>query len=333
MDVINAVRDAAEGDLSAQDHVADTARQAPVQCGDGQGGLPGAATTIAIAPRAPTSRSCWRRRSRTTSTSKPRRPTTSISSTRCTTAAMIDKGILHRLQRIQASAVCREHRRAGQRRLSRIRFRSSITRRKLQSARRRDSTPGCKIGIRIASEEEPKFDFYTSRLGIRYNDIVEYYRDQDPAATRSSSSRCCTSFINTGIKDTAYYWNELSKCLSVYCELKKICPGLDSLEHRQGGSRSRTRWAFDYDYEYMTEEIVAQIKNVLQPGRRSRSRTSFTEFGSFTVGESGATLFLDHQPEAAERPRELVYDRQLLHDHAARHLGDQPAVHYSARRR
>lgn len=34
----------------------------------------------------------------------------------------------------------------------------------------------CKIGIRIASEEEPKFDFYTSRLGIRYNDIVEYYR-------------------------------------------------------------------------------------------------------------------------------------------------------------
>jgi arginine decarboxylase len=29
-----------------------------------------------------------------------------------------------------------------------------------------------KIGVRIASEEEPKFDFYTSRLGIRYNDIV-----------------------------------------------------------------------------------------------------------------------------------------------------------------
>ena len=26
------------------------------------------------------------------------------------------------------------------------------------------------IGIRIAAEEEPKFDFYTSRLGIRYND-------------------------------------------------------------------------------------------------------------------------------------------------------------------
>ena len=35
----------------------------------------------------------------------------------------------------------------------------------------------CQIGIRIAAEEEPKFDFYTSRLGIRYNDIIPYYKD------------------------------------------------------------------------------------------------------------------------------------------------------------
>ena len=31
------------------------------------------------------------------------------------------------------------------------------------------------VGIRIAAEEEPKFDFYTSRLGIRYKDIIPYY--------------------------------------------------------------------------------------------------------------------------------------------------------------
>ena len=36
-------------------------------------------------------------------------------------------------------------------------------------------------------------------------------------------------FINTGIKDTAYYWSELSRFIFKYCELKKICPtpGLD----------------------------------------------------------------------------------------------------------
>ena len=32
------------------------------------------------------------------------------------------------------------------------------------------------IGIRIASEEEPKFTFYTSRLGIKYRDIAPLHR-------------------------------------------------------------------------------------------------------------------------------------------------------------
>ena len=31
------------------------------------------------------------------------------------------------------------------------------------------------IGIRIASEEDPKFEFYTSRLGIGYQDVVPFY--------------------------------------------------------------------------------------------------------------------------------------------------------------
>ncbi|MFM7990241.1 MAG: arginine decarboxylase, partial [Candidatus Fonsibacter sp.] len=32
------------------------------------------------------------------------------------------------------------------------------------------------LGIRIASEEEPKFEFYTSRLGIGYREIVKFYK-------------------------------------------------------------------------------------------------------------------------------------------------------------
>ncbi len=34
-----------------------------------------------------------------------------------------------------------------------------------------------RFGIRIASEEDPKFEFYTSRLGIGYKDIVPFYID------------------------------------------------------------------------------------------------------------------------------------------------------------
>ena len=37
-----------------------------------------------------------------------------------------------------------------------------------------------KIGIRIASEEEPKFEFYTSRLGIGYKNIVPFYEQRPP---------------------------------------------------------------------------------------------------------------------------------------------------------
>ena len=34
-----------------------------------------------------------------------------------------------------------------------------------------------KLGIRVAAEEEPTFPFYTSRLGIRAKDILEFYVD------------------------------------------------------------------------------------------------------------------------------------------------------------
>jgi len=145
-----------------------------------------------------------------------------------------------------------------------------------------------KIGIRIASEEEPKFDFYTSRLGIRYNDIVPYYEEcikDNP----KFELKMLHFFINTGIKDTAYYWNELSKCVNVYCELKKICPELDSL-NIGGGFPIKNSLGFDYDYEYMTEEIVSQIKSICERNVVVEPNI-FTEFGSFTVGESGAVLY------------------------------------------
>ncbi|MDX9942257.1 MAG: arginine decarboxylase [Bacteroidales bacterium] len=144
------------------------------------------------------------------------------------------------------------------------------------------------LGIRIASEEEPMFEFYTSRLGIRYNDIVPYYKaniEKDPRF----SLKMLHFFINTGIKDNAYYWNELSKCVNVYCDLKKICPELDSL-NIGGGFPIKNSLAFEYDYEYMTEEIVAQIKNICNQNGVQEPHI-FTEFGAFTVGESGATLF------------------------------------------
>ena len=146
----------------------------------------------------------------------------------------------------------------------------------------------CKIGIRIAAEEEPRFEFYTSRLGIRYNDIIPFYENkikQNP----KFELKMLHFFINTGIKDTSYYWNELSKCVNLYCDLKKICPELDSL-NIGGGFPIKCSLSFDYDYEYMAEEIVSQIKQICDR-EGVEEPNIFTEFGSYTVGEASGVLY------------------------------------------
>ncbi len=146
----------------------------------------------------------------------------------------------------------------------------------------------CQVGIRIAAEEEPMFDFYTSRLGVRYNDILSFYETKI-ATNPKFKLKMLHFFINTGIKDSAYYWNELQKCVSIYCELKKICPDLDSLNIGVGFP-IKNSLAFSFDYEYMAEEILAQIKEICNK-QDVEEPNIFTEFGSFTVGESGCILY------------------------------------------
>lgn len=146
----------------------------------------------------------------------------------------------------------------------------------------------CKLGIRIASEEEPQFEFYTSRLGIRYKDIVNFYQERIQGS-KKFELKMLHFFINTGIRDSVYYWSELAKCLRVYCDLKKICPELDSL-NIGGGLPIKNSLNFSFDYEYIIQEIVAQIKSFCNENGVEEPNI-FTEFGSFTVGESGAALF------------------------------------------
>jgi len=133
-----------------------------------------------------------------------------------------------------------------------------------------------KVGIRIAADEEPNFGFYTSRLGIRYSDITDHYLNKIKGS--NAALKMLHFFINTGIKDTAYYWSELSRFVYKYCELKKICPELDAIDIG-GGFPIKNSLQFEYDYQYMADQIIENVKWI------------FTEFGSFTVGESGATLY------------------------------------------
>lgn len=145
-----------------------------------------------------------------------------------------------------------------------------------------------KVGIRVAADEEPNFEFYTSRLGIRYSDINSYYKEKIEKSDKAQL-KLLHFFINTGIKDTAYYWSELSRFVFKYCELKKICPTLDSIDIG-GGFPIKTSLTFQYDYKYMIEQIVENIKWICDKNNVPVPHI-YTEFGSYTVGESGAVLY------------------------------------------
>jgi arginine decarboxylase len=165
-------------------------------------------------------------------------------------------------------------------------------------------------GIRIAAEEEPKFEFYTSRLGIGYRGILPFYR-QHIKGKPNVQLKMLHFFINTGIVDSAYYWNELHKCLKVYCELKKECPELNTL-NIGGGFPIKNSLSYDYDYEYIATEIVSQIKQVC--GENGVPEPDiFTEFGSFTVGESGGAIFqVLYQKRQNDRERWNMIDSSFM---------------------
>ena len=168
----------------------------------------------------------------------------------------------------------------------------------------------CDIGIRIAAEEAPKFEFYTSRLGIGYKDIIPFYM-RNISKQKKFRLKLMHFFINTGITDTAYYWNELTKCVNVYCDLWKLCRSLDTLDIG-GGLPIKNSLNFSFDLDYMIGEVVGRIKDICEENRVQEPNI-FSEFGSFTVSDSGATFFsIVHQKKQNEKERWNMIDGSFM---------------------
>jgi arginine decarboxylase len=144
------------------------------------------------------------------------------------------------------------------------------------------------IGIRMAINEEPQSSYYTSRLGIRSAEIIDYYKTK-VAKKKRVKLKMLHFFVDSGIKDNLYYWGEFRKALKLFAELKKICPTLDSI-NLGGGLPIRNNLGFEYDYKYMISELITNIKEVcVEEGIEEPD--IYTEFGKYTVGESGAIIF------------------------------------------
>jgi arginine decarboxylase len=145
-----------------------------------------------------------------------------------------------------------------------------------------------KLGMRIATEEEPGFLVYTSRLGMSYKGVVDLY-NQRIKNNPAFSLKMMHFFVNSGIKDTTYYWSELTRLVNVYCDLKEVCEELDTIDIG-GGMPIYTSLGVEHDYPYMIDQIVYYIKTICE-SRAVPEPNIITEFGSFTVGESGGILY------------------------------------------
>jgi arginine decarboxylase len=145
-----------------------------------------------------------------------------------------------------------------------------------------------KIGIRMAINEESQSSYYTSRLGIRHTNILEFYTN-NIKGKENIELKMLHFFVDSGIKDSLYYWGEFQKAMKLYIDLKKQCETLDSF-NLGGGFPIRNHLGFEYNYEYMINEIVANIKEACAV-EKLREPDIYTEFGKYTVGESGAIIF------------------------------------------
>ena len=145
-----------------------------------------------------------------------------------------------------------------------------------------------KIGMRIATEEEPKAEFYTSRLWISAKEAVDIYNNKIKVNEKFNFVMV-HFFMNSKIKDTPYYRSELSRLVEVYADLKQIC---DSVEYLDIGWWFPIMYSLDmeYDYEYMADQIIRTIQHICD-ANDVPSPTIVTEFWSYTVWESWAIIY------------------------------------------
>jgi arginine decarboxylase len=78
-----------------------------------------------------------------------------------------------------------------------------------------------------------------------------------------------------------------------------------------GGFPIKNSLAFEYDYQYMIDEIINQIKIACDEAEVDVPNI-FTEFGSFTVGESGAIYQILYQKQQNDREKWNMIDSSFI---------------------
>ncbi len=145
-----------------------------------------------------------------------------------------------------------------------------------------------KIGLRMAINEEAKSSFNSSRLGIPSNEVLNFYKTKIQN-NELLELKMLHFFVDSGIQDKLYYWGEFRTALNLFIDLSKVCSSIDSF-NIGGGFPIQNQLNFNYDYEYIIDKIVSKIKTACS-NEKIKNPDIYTEFGKYTVGESGAIIF------------------------------------------
>lgn len=173
-----------------------------------------------------------------------------------------------------------------------------------------ESKKKIKIGIRMAINEEAQSAYNTSRLGIRNTEIIDFFKEHIKDNDKVEL-QMLHFFVDSGIKDTFYYWGEFQKALKLYIDLKRECSTLNSF-NLGGGFPIKNHLGFEYDYEYIINEIIKNIKEACTKEAVDEPHI-YTEFGKYTVGESGANIFeVVEQKQQNDTESWYIIDNSLL---------------------
>ncbi len=167
-----------------------------------------------------------------------------------------------------------------------------------------------KIGLRMAVKEEPQSAYKTSRFGIQPTELISFYNETIHHLEQVELSML-HFFVDSGIKDNLHYWGEFQKATSLYASLKKVCSSLHCF-NLGGGFPIQNNLGFDYDYQYMTQEIIKNLTlTCIQ--EKIEMPDIYTEFGRFSVGESGATIFkVNEEKKQTDTEKWYLIDNSLM---------------------
>jgi arginine decarboxylase len=149
-------------------------------------------------------------------------------------------------------------------------------------------TQKIQVGLRVMVDEYSDQNHHHSRFGISVEDIfaiVKPILDQNTHL----ELQMLHFFVKTeGTRDNDHYWKQLEVALQTYCDLKKLYPTLNSIDIG-GGLPAKFDLNTEIDHQSFIDTLISKVK-VFCNSKGVPEPDIFSEFGSFTVAESGATI-------------------------------------------